>query len=279
MATGRSRPRWRTRRPATAPTPAPNRPAGNAGAPAPGTPTPGTPTTGGQPPAGLPNLANLGLGGAGGDPNPRPYAQVITPRAKSKKGVFDVHQVGSRLYFELPAKELGRDFVVTTVLAGTPAGIGINGTLGPDRVVRFERRENRIFMRDINFNNVATDSLLSTRRAMSLIEFYPIIAAFNVESYGKDSAAVIEVTRMFTGGIQEFAGGGQRVNVDASRSFIERFAAFSRNVNVTASQTFTRGAAGGIAIPGLNLGGPGGATTEAYTFSLVRLTVCSLTMR
>ena len=259
------------KKPATAPTPAPNRPAGNAGAPTPGAPAPGTPTTGGQPPAGLPNLANLGLGGAGGDPNPRPYAQVITPRAKSKKGVFDVHQVGSRLYFELPAKELGRDFVVTTVLAGTPAGIGINGTLGPDRVVRFERRENRSFMRDINFNNVATDSLLSTRRAMALIEFYPIIAAFNVESYGKDSAAVIEVTRMFTGGIQEFAGGGQRVNVDASRSFIERFAAFSRNVNVTASQTFTRGAAGGIAIPGLNLGGPGGATTEAYTFSLVRL--------
>jgi hypothetical protein len=269
------------KKPASAPTPASGRP--NAGAPTPGAPTPGTPTPGtpgiptpgGQPPAGganpLANALGAAFGGAGADPAPRPYATVITPRAKSKKGVFDVHQVGSRLYFEIPTKEIGKDFVVTTVLAGTPAGIGINGTLGPDRVVRFERRDNRIFMRDINYNNVSTDSTRESPRAMSLIEFYPILAAFNVETYGKDSAAVIEVTRMFTGGIQEFAGGGQRVGVDATRSFIEKFSAFARNVNVTASQTFTRGAAGGLAIPGLNLGGPGGSTTEAYTFSIVRL--------
>jgi hypothetical protein len=238
------------KKPGAAPTPAPTtaRPPGanpNAGVPTTGVPT-GTPTTGipgqpgTQPPAGVPNLANLGIGGGAADPVPRPYATVITARAKSKKGVFDVHQIGSRLYFELPAAELGKDFVITSVLAGTPAGIGFNGTLGPDRVIRFERRENRIFVRDINYNNVSTDSLRSTRRAMSLIEFYPIIAAFNVEAYGKDSAAVIEVTRMFTGGIQEFAGGGQRVLIDATRSYIEKFAAFTRNVNVTATQTFTR---------------------------------------
>jgi len=261
-------------KPSTAPTPA-ARPAGNGtNVPTPGAPTPGSPTPGApnQPP-GLPNLGALaGALGGGGDPNPRPYATVITPRAKTKKGVFDVHQVGSRLYFEIPASEMGKDFVITTVLAGTPAGIGINGTLGPDRVIRFERRENRVLMRDINYNNVATDSTLSTRRAMSLIEFYPILASFNVEAFGKDSAPVLEVTRMFTGQIQEFAGGGQRVAVDASRSFIEKFSTFSRNVNVTASQTFTRSAAGGIpGIPGLNLGGAGGATTEAYTFSIVRL--------
>ena len=263
------------KKPATAPTP--TRPAAgapNTGVPTTGVPTTGVPTTGvptgTQPPAGIPNIGGLGLGGAA-DPVPRPYATVITARAKSKKGVFDVHQIGSRLFFELPAAEIGKDFVITTVLAGSPAGMGPNGTLGPDRVIRFERRENRIFIRDINYNNVATDSLRSTRRAMSLIEFYPIIAAFNVETYGKDSAAVIEVTRMFTGGIQEFAGGGQRVAIDATRSYIEKFSAFTRNVNVTASQTFTRTAAGGLAIPGLILPGGPGSTTEAYTFSIVRL--------
>ncbi|MDQ8162730.1 MAG: zinc-dependent metalloprotease [Gemmatimonadota bacterium] len=260
------------KKPAAAPTPA-SRPGAPAGAPN-GTPTAGQPTPGQPPAGGLPNIPGLAgaLGGApGGDPNPRPYATVITPRAKSKTGVFGVHQVGSRLYFEIPAAEVGKDFVITTVLAGTPAGIGINGTLGPDRVIRFERRDNRMLVRDINFNNVATDSTLSTRRAMSLIEFYPIIAALNVEAYGKDSAAVIEVTRMFTGGVQEFAAGGRRAAVDASRSYIEKFAAFTRNVNVTATQTFTpQGGGGGIAIPGLNIGGAQ-ATTEAYTFSIVRL--------
>lgn len=255
-------------KPATTPAPTPARPAGNAGTPS-GTPAPNQPPAGGAP-----NLGALAgaLGGAGaGEPNPRPYASVITARAKTKKGVFDVHQIGSRLFFEIPASEIGKDFVITTVLAGTPAGIGINGTLGPDRVIRFERRENRVFVRDVNYSNVATDSALSTRRAMSLIEFYPILTALNVEAYGKDSAPVLDVTRMFTGGVQEFSGGGQRVTVDATRSFVEKFSAFSRNVNVTATQTFTRPAAGGVAIPGLTLPGGPGSTTEAYTFSIVRL--------
>jgi hypothetical protein len=192
----------------------------------------------------------------------------VTPRAKSKTGVFAVHQVGARLFFEIPARELGKDFVVATVLAGTPAGIGINGTLGPDRVVRFERRENRILMRDINYNNVASDTSRSTARAMAMIEFYPILASFNVEAYGKDSAAVIDVSRMFNGGMQEFTAGGRRAQVDANRSYIEKFAAFTRNVNVTAMQTFTAAPAPGAAAPG---GGAQSATTEAYTFSFVKL--------
>ncbi len=264
---------------APAPSPAPNRP--NAGgAPTPGTPTPGVPTPGapapGQPPGGAPNLGALAAGLAGGapDPVPRPYATVITPRAKSKKGVFDVHQIGSRLYFELPADQLNKDFVITSVLAGTAASIGINGTLGTDKVIRFERRENRIFVRDINYDNVATDSTLSTNRAMSLIGVFPIITALNVEAYGKDSSAVVEVTRMFTGGVQEFVANGRRATVDATRSYIDRVAAFSRNVNVTAVQTYTPqgGAPGGLPnIPGLNFGGGPSAVTEAFAFSIVRL--------
>jgi hypothetical protein len=265
------------KKPAAAPTPA-NRPATNAapGAPANGLPTPGQPTPGqpGQPPAGgLPNLAGLaGALGQQGEPNPRPYAQVITPRAKSKKGVFDVHQIGSRLFFEIPASQQGKDFLVTTVLAGTSDAI--NGSLyGPERVIRFERRDNRILVREASYLNMASDSMQQSRQAMNLISFFPIIATLNVEAYGKDSAAVVEVTRMFTGGTQEFTARGRRATVDASRSFVDKFSAFARNVNVTAVQTYTAAPGGGIPglpIPGLG-GGTGAATTEAFTFSLVRL--------
>jgi hypothetical protein len=265
--------------PAKKPTPAPTPAAGPArpanGAPGAAPTLPGTGQPAGQPPAGGPPNIGALAGALGGqaDPNPRPYAQVITPRAKSKTGVFGVHQVGSRLYFEIPATEIGKDFVVTTVLAGTPAGIGIRGTLvGGDRVIRFERRENRVYVRDVNFDNIATDPKQQTAKAMQLIEFFPILAALNVEAYGKDSSAVVEVTRMFTGGVPEFAAGGRRASVDAARSFVEKFAAFSRNVNVTATQTFTAGGApGGLSLPGLSLGGPAGATTESYTFSVVKL--------
>ena len=258
--------------------PAPTPPvAGGATRPAPRPTVPGQPTAPGQPPAGLPGLPNIpGLAGALGgaaEPNPRPYATVITPRARSKKGVFDVHQVGSRLYFEIPASQQGKDFLITTVLAAT--NNAINGSLyGPERVIRFERRDNRIFVREASYLNMASDSTQQSREAMNLISFFPIIATLNVETYGKDSAAVVEVTRMFTGGTQEFTARGRRATVDAARSYIDKFSAFERNVNVTAVQTYTAAPGGGIPglpnIPGLT-GGSGAATTEAFTFSLVRL--------
>ncbi len=248
-------------KPAPAPTPAsPNAQAGTAPQ-GPGQPrAPGAAPQAGaaQPPSAAPTP---------GEPNPRPYATVISSRAKSREGVFGVHQVGSRLFFEIPAGELGKDFVITQVLAATPNGIPGLGTWlpGTDRVIRFERRDNRIIMRDINFRNVATDTTLITPLAMSMIQFYPVLASYNVEAYGKDSAAVIDVTRMFTGGLTDFTAGGRRAQVDASRSFVERFSAFEKNVNITASQTFTP-----VGVPGA---APGGAvaTTEVYTFSIVKL--------
>ncbi len=250
--------------PTPAPTPAG---AGGRGAAAP-TPVPGDTTAR---PGGGGGGAGPGAGAAGADPAPRAFNQVITSRATTKKGVFNVHQVGQNLFFEIPASEVGKDFVITTVIAGTPTSVDINGTLGPDRVIRFERRSNRIYLRDVRFNNVATDSALLGKRAMDLISQFPIIASFPVAAYGADSAAVIDVTRMFTGGIQEFTANGQRATVAADRSYIERFAAFSRNVNVTAVQTFTPQAAAGAPAPGGGRGGAPGNTTQSYTFSIVRL--------
>ena len=249
--------------PPPAPTPTPAAGGGRgAGAPAPTPDSTARPGQGGG--AGGP-----GAGATPGEPAPRPYAQVITSRATTKKGVFGVHQVGQTLFFEIPASQIDKDFVITTVLAGTTTSVDISGTLGPDRVIRFERRGNRIYMRDVQFNNVATDSTLLGKLAMDLISKFPIIASFPVAAYGADSAAVIDVTRMFTGGIPEFTANGQRATVAADRSYVEKFAAFSRNVNVTAVQTFTPQAAG-LPAPGGRGGAPGN-TTQSYTFSIVRL--------
>ena len=88
-----------------------------------------------------------------------------------------------------------------------------------------------------------------TTEAVRNANYDAILASFNVEAYGKDSAAVIEVTRMFTGGVQELTANGRRATVDATRSFIDRWAAFSKNINVTAQQTYTPQAGGAPAIP------------------------------
>ena len=251
--------------PAPAPTPAPSAPAATPlGRPA------GAPQGGGQGGAQGGQPAAPGGANAAQDPQPRPYASVITPRAVTKSGVFKVHSVGSRLYFEIPRAELGRDYVIVSTLAGTPDEIGIRGTQGGNNLVRFERRENRLFVREADYRDVIADTASSQRMAAELIGVTKILAALNIEAYGPDSSAVVEVTRMFTGGVPEYTALGRRATVDAARSYVERFAAYSRNVNVTAVQSFTpQGGAPG--------GGGGAAaaatapTTEKYTFSIAKL--------
>jgi len=256
--------------PAPAPTPAPapaNAPGRGGGGGAPNNP-------GGAGGFGGGAQGVAAQGGAAQDPAPRPYATVITPRAVSKKGVFQVHQIGSRLYFEIPRSELGRDFVIVSTLNSTGEDIGIRGTQGGNNIVRFERRDNRILLREASYGEFNSDTSTAGKRAFELISLTKILTAFNVEAFGADSSAVIEVTRMFTGGIPEYTALGARVQIDATRSYVDHFAAFSRNVNVTAVQTFTPQATPGAAPAGgrgAGGGGAPGATTERYTFSIAKL--------
>ena len=256
--------------PAPAPTPAPapaNAPGRGGGGGAPNNP-------GGAGGFGGGAQGVAAQGGAAQDPAPRPYATVITARAMSKKGVFQVHQIGSRLYFEIPRSELGRDFVIVSTLNSTGEDIGIRGTQGGNNIVRFERRDNRILLREASYGEFNSDTSTAGKRAFELISLTKILTAFNVEAFGADSSAVIEVTRMFTGGIPEYTALGARVQIDATRSYVDHFAAFSRNVNVTAVQTFTPQATPGAAPAGgrgAGGGGAPGATTERYTFSIAKL--------
>ena len=259
--------------PAPTPTPAPN-----------AAPTPPAGRPGGAPGGGAGGGAGFGQGGgagaqggaagAGQDPQPRPYAAVITPRATTKSGVFKVHQVGARLFFEIPRAELGRDYVIVSTLAGTPDEIGIRGTQGGNNLVRFERRDNRILVREAAYRDIIADTAASQKLAAELIGVTKILAALNIEAYGPDSSAVVEVTRMFTGGVPEYTALGRRAQVDAARSYIEKFSAYSRNVNVTAVQSFTpQGGApggGGGGFPGAGAAATA-PTTEKYTFSIAKL--------
>src|SRR5579872_5953815 len=57
-----------------------------------------------------------GGGGRGGGANgpgqgPQPYDRVITKEAKTSKGVFTVHLLRDRYYYEIPKSELGKEFL------------------------------------------------------------------------------------------------------------------------------------------------------------------------
>src|SRR4029078_5680311 len=77
---------------------------------------------------------------------PQPYERVITKDAKTKKGVFAVHQVKDKYYYEIPKSEMGKDFLWVSQIQRTTLGVGYGGQALGNRVVRWEIGENnRVF--------------------------------------------------------------------------------------------------------------------------------------
>jgi hypothetical protein len=193
---------------------------------------------------------------------PRAYNRVVTSEAKTRDGLFKVHQIGQRLLFEIPRHQLGKDQLVVREIAQTVAGAGYGGQAVGNGVVRWERRDNRIFLRSVSHSMIA-DSTRPEYNAVRNANVDPIIATFNIEAFGPDSAMVIDVSRLFTQPPAEL-GVGTRIpgNLDQTRSWIERAVPFPENVNVYSTLTFTRPAGGGAAGGG---GGPGGGQPAGPT--------------
>ena len=193
--------------------------------------------------------------------------------------MFAAHRVGDRLYFEIPAKELNKDQLIVGRFARAAAADptlpgGGFGNYGGDQfteaTLRWERQGNRVILRSPSFAIVA-DTGSSVYNAVQSSNYAPIVAVFNVDTYGPDSAAVVDVTRLFTTAIPELAA--IRGVIDPTRSFVERAIAFPDNVEIEATQTGTPVAAGGLAGGGGGAapGAPRPATSVLAHWSLVRL--------
>ncbi|MEX2273039.1 MAG: zinc-dependent metalloprotease [Vicinamibacterales bacterium] len=226
-------------KPASTPEPAPaatERAQANPQTPAP----PGDPA--GDPQQGEETGGRQGRGGNAGQapPQPRPYARVITREAKTDDGVFKVHRIGERVFFEIPKTELNKDFLWVNQIKKTTLGVGYGGQALGRRVVRWERQGNRVLLRSISYDVVA-DPTAPIAEAVEASNYSPIILAFNIEAIGPDDAPVIDATRMFTSEVPEFSA-RQRLGArgfDPTRSFLEKTTSFPENINIEVTQTYT----------------------------------------
>jgi len=164
------------------------------------------------------------------------YSSVVTPAVRTRFGLFTTHRSGDTLYFEIPSAQLNRDMLLVGRFARTDGNSGRTGDEFTQRVLRWERQGNKILLRSVSYE-ITADTLLPIYRAVTESSYPPVVAIFPVEAYGPDSAAVIDVTRLYTTSVPEFVGA--RGNLDERRSFIERVSAFPNNVEVEATQTAT----------------------------------------
>jgi hypothetical protein len=160
-------------------------------------------------------------GGGAQDPQPKPYAQVIRGNVETREGLFKTHRIGEgKLYFEIPASEMGKEMLLVTRAAFNTRTDGLGGDELSEGVVRWERRGNRVLFRRVQYGIIA-DPNDPIAEAVARSNYDAILASFNVEAYGPDSAAVIDVSRFYTSPPNEMSIIRQtRGQVDAARSFL-----------------------------------------------------------
>jgi len=196
-------------------------------------------------------------------PGPKAFIDVITKKATSQKGVFTVHFQEDKYFFEIPDSLLGREFIAVTRFVKVAAGASkYGGEVANEQTLQFEKGpDQRIFMRVVTLINTA-DSTQTIAKAVKNSNLDPIVAAFDIKAYGKDStSSVIEVTDFFKGDNQavSLSSASKRTfslsGLASDRSYIESIKTYPRNIEVKTVKTFSASAGG--AGPTVGINGPG----------------------
>ncbi len=175
------------------------------------------------------------------------YEQFTGSGVKTSEGVFKIHNKKNDYYFEIPDSLLGRDFLIVNKLQKVQAHLneaGVNKAVNyENQMIRFEldKQDNKLKVRNVlPVPDVPEGDAIARSVRENFIS--PLIAAFKIEAYSKDSTSyIIKVNDMYTGAQKTFnnvfdnIGLGTAAIKDLSK--IVSAKSFHNNVVVTSEQT------------------------------------------
>ena len=199
----------------------------------------------------LPAFAQGGKGAFAKKDTIYPYSKIVTSKAESDEGLFSIHKVGTKYYFEIPDDLLEREILIVSRIAGTVDGLNFGGAgmkSRPQQVIRWQRMGNRMLLRSVSFNSVASLEQ-PIYKSVRNNNFEPIIATFTIKAYNADTTGVlIQINDLFEKDVPMIGalrdGERKRYKVkglDAKRSMITRMKAFPQNVEVRHILTYKAG--------------------------------------
>ncbi len=124
------------------------------------------------------------------------YERLITKDALSQQGLFDVHQVGEKYYFEIPERLLNREILVVTRFIKTPSGAGnYGGEKIAENTIIFEKGPtDNIFLRISTLVSAANEED-AISRAVNNSNITPILESFDIKATNKKKESfLIDVT-------------------------------------------------------------------------------------
>jgi hypothetical protein len=208
---------------------------------------------------------------------PKKYDDVITKDAKTLPGVFAVHRIDEKLYFEIPESAFGRLMLWQMEVAKGPPGVSWGGMSIGSYVVRWDRRGNKIYLWKVGFAKRAEGQAI--RSSVESASQDTIVAAFNVEAEGKDRSSVVLATPLFTTDLADMSvrrAVGSAGGVDEARSYLAEVKSFPTNIEIRSLLTFrgAGGAGGRGRLPNAPMPaaeGPGRSSSALVHYSLAML--------
>lgn len=177
----------------------------------------------------------------------QPYDKVITEDAETDEGLFHIHKIDDKYFFEIPNDMLGRDMLMVTRIAKTASGIGFGGGKTNTQMLRWERKDKNILLKIISTQVTAADSL-PISEAVKNSNLDPILASFAIKAISKDSSGVVvEATDLLTKdikplGLPQFYRTSFRVTrLDNDRSYVERVSSYPENIELRHVKTYIAG--------------------------------------
>ncbi len=172
------------------------------------------------------------------------YKEIITKEAMTDKGLFDIHKVKDKYYYEINDSLLGREMLMVTRIAKTASGLGFGGGKQNTQVLRWQKKDSKILLRVVSHNIVASDSLPVSEAVLNS-NFEPILYSFKIESKGIDSiSTLIDVTKLFNEDVkplgfpQSRRKGYKISSLNSKKSFIESIKSYPENIESRHVKTY-----------------------------------------
>jgi hypothetical protein len=177
------------------------------------------------------------------------YDKVITKAAITDDGLFMVHKVEKKYYFEIPNKLLDKDMLLVSRLSKLPSNLGggyVNaGSETNEQLIVWQRFQDKILIKLKSYAAVANDSL-PISISVKNNNYEPTLFAFDIVAFSKDSAnTVIDVTKFYGSDVKSISGLSASMReaykvkgLDDSRSFITAMKSFPMNIEVIQDFTY-----------------------------------------
>jgi len=179
--------------------------------------------------------------------DPKPYDKVITKEAVSDEGLFTVHKLDDKFYYEIPDSLFNKEMLMVTRIAKTASGLGFGGGKQNEQVLRWQKKDKKVVLRVVSYNVFAADSL-PVSEAVTNSNFEPVLFTFPIKAYSKDSTStVIDASPLFEKDVKSLGLNTRRrkpykiSRLDSDKSFIETIKSYPKNIEARHVKTYNAG--------------------------------------